>query len=170
MIETGWSRNYVNAQTARISRMFKWAASEQMLPGQLYVDLKTVEGLRKGKTTAREGRRIRPVAYEHVDAAIPFMPPTVQAMVRFELLTGCRPAEVCMIRPLEIDLKNPACWLYRPQRHKTEQHNIDRFILIGPKAQQILRPYLGVKLDAYSKVPAALVELGVKATSIARTA
>jgi integrase len=155
MIERDWSRNYVNAQTARISRMFKWAASEQMLPGHLYVDLKTVEGLRKGKTIAREGRRIRPVAHEHVEAAIPFMPPTVQAMVRFELLTGCRPAEVCLIRPIDIEMRNPACWVYGPQRHKTEQHNIDRFILIGPKAQQVLRPYLGVKLDAYCFNPAA---------------
>jgi len=155
MIERDWSRNYINAQTARITRMFRWAAAEEMLPARLHDQLATVEGLRKGKTAARESKRIRPVAQEHIAAAVPFMPAPVQAMVGFELLTGCRPAEVCMIRPIDIDVKNPACWVYRPEKHKTEHHDIDRLILIGPKAQEILRPYLGTKLDAYCFNPAA---------------
>jgi integrase len=75
--------------------------------------------------------------------------------VKFQLLTGCRPAEVCKVRPLDLDMSNPSCWIYRPGsdqgphgKHKTAHHGHDRLILIGPKAQEVLRPYLGTKLDA----------------------
>ena len=33
-------------------------------------------------------------------------------------------------------------WRYRPESHKTEHHGRGRVIAIGPKAQDILRPYL----------------------------
>src|SRR5262249_5891554 len=38
--------------------------------------------------------------------------------------------------------------------HKTAHHGHDRLILIGPKAQEVLRPYLGTKLDGYCFSPA----------------
>jgi len=38
----------------KIRRMFKWGVSRQMLPGSNYHALATVEGLKKGRTTARE--------------------------------------------------------------------------------------------------------------------
>jgi integrase len=152
MVEMGWSRSYVNAQVDRIRRMFKWAASEELIPGTVPQNLATVEGLRKGKTEAREGKKVRPVPPEDIDATIPYLPPVIRAMVQLQLLTGCRPSEVCSIRPVDIDMRKP-CWVYRPQRHKTEHHDIERNILIGPKAQEILRPYLGTKLDAYCFSP-----------------
>jgi integrase len=153
MIEKDWCRTYVNAQTARITRMFKWAAAEQMLPASVHAQLATVEGLHKGKTQARESERIRPVSLDHVDAALLHMPPTVRAMVKFQLITGCRPAEACIVRPIDIDMKNPACWVYRPARHKCEHHDQERLILIGPKGQDVLRAFLGVKVDGYCFSP-----------------
>jgi hypothetical protein len=61
MIDKGWSRSYTNAQVDRVRRMFRWAAEEELLPGQVYQDLKTVYGLRYGKTEARETEKISPV-------------------------------------------------------------------------------------------------------------
>jgi hypothetical protein len=56
---------------------------------------------------------------------------------------------------------NPACWVYRPGsdqgqcgQHKTAHHGHERLVLIGPKAQEVLRPYVGTKLDAYCFSPA----------------
>jgi integrase len=56
---------------------------------------------------------------------------------------------------------NPSCWVYRPGsdrgphgQHKTAHHGHERVVLIGPKAQEVLRPYLGTKLDAYCFNPA----------------
>jgi integrase len=160
MVEKGWSRSYVNAQVDRVRRMFRWAGSEELLPGGVYQELKSVPGLRRGKTQARETARVRPADPEHVRAALPFMPTTVQGMVRFQQLTGCRPAEACLLRAIDLDRSNPACWVYRPGsdqgrhgEHKTAHHGHDRAILIGPRAQEVVRAYLKTDLHSYLFCP-----------------
>jgi integrase len=161
MVEKGWSRTYTNAQVDRLRRMFRWAAEEELVPGSVYQNLRAVAGLRYGKTRAREAKRVKPVPPEHVEAARPYMPPVVRSMVDVQLLTGCRPAEVCLLRPIDIDMRNPSCWVYRPGsdqaptgKHKTAHHGHERLILIGPRAQEVLRPYLGTRPDAYCFSPA----------------
>ena len=54
MIEAGHSRGVINKNVDRIRRMFRWAASEEMIPVTVPQALSTVDGLRKGRTTARE--------------------------------------------------------------------------------------------------------------------
>jgi integrase len=156
MIEKGWSRKYVNAQVDRLRRMFKWAVGEELLPVSIYQNLQAVPGLRRGKTKAKDKARVKPANPDHVHAVLPYLPRPVQGMVRFQQLTGCRPTEVCLIRALDLDMSNPACWLYRPGSdqgehgtHKTAHHGHDRAILIGPKAQEVIRPYLTTDLTAY---------------------
>jgi integrase len=161
MVEKGWSRTYTNAQVDRVRRMFRWAAGEELLPGSVYENLRVVTGLRAGKTEARETEKVRPAPTQHIDATLPHMPPAVRAMVRLQLLTGCRPDEVCRLRPLDLDTSNPACWVYRPGsdrgaygEHKTAHHEHDHLVLIGPRAQEVLRPYLGTAPDVYCFSPA----------------
>jgi integrase len=156
MVAKDWSRTYTNAQVDRVRRMFRYAVEEELFPtaGGVYESLRAVRGLRRGKTEARETERVRPVSHEHVDATLPFLPPHVKAMVELQLITGMRPAEVCLLRPIDIDMTNPACWVFRPERHKTEHHGHDRLIFLGPKAQAILKPYLVPKVDAYCFSPA----------------
>ncbi len=48
-------------------------------------------------------------------------------------------------------------WLYRPQRHKTEHHGMRREIPLGPKAQEIVKPFLKPKLEAFLFSPAEAV-------------
>src|SRR5262249_28521245 len=146
MVKKGWARTYVNAQVDRLRRMFRWAASEELLPAAVYQALRTVESLRRGRTEARETAKVKPVAPDRVEATVPHMPPVVKAMVRFQLLTGCRPDEVCRLRPLDLEMSNPSCWVYRPGseqgehgQHKTAHHGHDRLSLIGPKAQEVRR-------------------------------
>ncbi len=156
MIENGWSRRYVNAQVDRLRRMFKWAAGEELLPVSIYQNLQAVPGLRRGKTKAKERGRVKPANREHVQAVLPYLPHPIQGMVRFQQFTGCRPTEACLIRALDLDMSNPKCWVYRPGSdqgeygtHKTAHHGHDRAILIGPKAQEVIRPYLTTDLTAY---------------------
>lgn len=160
MVEKGWSRNYVNAQVDRLRRMFRWAAAEELLPSSVHFELRTVPGLRRGKTDARETNRVKPANPEHVDAALSKMPSVVQGMVRFQQLTGCRPAEACLLRAVDLDMSNPACWVYRPGsdlgphgEHKTAHHGHDRVILLGPRAQEVVRAYLKTDLRAYLFCP-----------------
>ena len=161
MVARGWSRTYVNAQVDRVRRMFRWAAEEELLPGSVSQDLRTVASLRAGKTAARETTKVRPVSQEHVEATLPRLPPTVRAMVRLQQLTACRPAEVCVLRPMDLDRANPGCWIYRPGSdqgahgaHKTAHHGHERLVFLGPRAQEVLRPFLDTRGDAYCFSPA----------------
>lgn len=76
-----------------------------------------------------------------IDATLPHLPQVVADMVRLQRLTGCRPAEVCILRPIDVEVSGDV-WVYRPKSHKTEHHGRDRLICLGPKAQDVLRPYL----------------------------
>jgi integrase len=141
MIEDGQARKYVNENVDRIRRMFKWAAGNEMIPFEVYQRLTAVDGLRKGRTEARETAPVPPVSDDVVEATLPHLPAVVADMVRFQRLTGCRPGEVCILRPCDVDTSGDV-WIYRPESHKTEHHGRDRIIAIGPKAQEMLRPYL----------------------------
>lgn len=84
---------------------------------------------------------------------LPHLPEIVADMVRLQRLTGMRPAEVCLMRPVDIDTSNDV-WVYKPQYHKTEHHGRERTIFIGPQAQAILRPYLLREEATHCFVPA----------------
>jgi integrase len=141
MIDAGNSRRYINQNIGRIKRMFKWGASKELFPVTVYQALQTVVGLKQGKSKAIETAPIMPVDDATVEATLQHAPKIVADMIRFQQLTGCRPGEVCAIRPGEVD-RSETVWRYRPGSHKMEHKGRDRVILIGPKAQAILLPYL----------------------------
>lgn len=141
MLTRNWGRNHINTQAGRIKRMFKWAAAAEMVPGSVLENLKTVDGLRKGRTTAKESKPVLPIDDTTVDATLPHLPAVVADMVRFQRLTGARPGEVCGLRPCDVE-RSGKVWHYIPAEHKTEHHGRQRTIYIGPQAQDVLRPYL----------------------------
>ena len=69
-------------------------------------------------------------------------------MVQLQRLTGMRPAELCIVRPVDLD-RTSETWLYRPHKHKTQHHGRDRVIPLGPKAQVILVKYLARDAEAF---------------------
>jgi integrase len=124
-----------------------------LLPVTVYQALATVPGLRKGRSDAKEAKPVQPVAPDVVDATLPYLPPLVADMVRLHRLIGARPAEVCILRPCDLDTSAPV-WTYRPESHKTDYHGHQRIIMIGPKGQDVLRPYLLREKTSYCFVPA----------------
>src|SRR5207249_1142034 len=99
----GMTRRVINKQIGRIKRMFAWAVAEELLPVQVHEALRRVEGLRKGRSAAREKARVGPVPEEHVAAVLPRVPAAVRAMVEVQRLTGCRPHEVVLMRAADLD-------------------------------------------------------------------
>jgi len=152
MIDRDLSRKVINRRIEKIKRCFKWAVSQEILPERVLRRLATVEGLKAHRTEARETPPVRPVDDAVVAATLPHLPPVVADMVRFQGLTGCRPGEVCMLRPGDID-RSGKVWTYRPGSHKTEHHSRTRVICIGPRAQQILMPYLLRDAETYCFSP-----------------
>jgi hypothetical protein len=61
MIESDLCRTQINARINRIRRVFRWAVSEELVPPSVYEALRTVQGLRFGRTEARESEPVRPV-------------------------------------------------------------------------------------------------------------
>lgn len=135
------SRTYINRLMKYVRRMFKWAASESLCPGSIYQDLATVEPLKRGRTSARENPPVVAVPREKVMATLPFLSPVVASMVEFQLLTGCRPGEVCQLKPKMVS-RAEEVWQITLENHKTAHHGKLRTIYVGPKAQDILLPYL----------------------------
>ena len=154
MIALGWSRKLINQRMGRIKRMFKWAVSRQMVSPVLYQGLMTVEGLKYGRTTARENPKRKPVAESHVYAVLPYTTGVVAAMIELQLLTGMRPGEMVAMRPCDIEQPDRAIWHYFPEKHKNQHRGIERIVAIGPRGQELLRPFLLRAEDASCFSPA----------------
>jgi integrase len=155
MIQSDWSRKVINKRIGHIRRMFKWAVSEQIIPAMVLFSLQSIEGLKRGRCSARETGRILPVEEKHVLAVLPYMPKTLADMIQLQMLTGMRPGELVIMRPGDID-RSGTVWHYSPYRYKTQHiDNPDmvRIISIGPKAQIILTPYLLRGLEQYCFTP-----------------
>lgn len=151
-IDAGLSRPYCNYLTNEIQRAFRWAASQELIPIEVYQGLKSVAGLRKGRTVAPEPKPIPPVADAVVEATLPHLPPTIADMVRVQRLTGCRPGEIVIMRPIDID-RTGEVWVYRPAVHKLSWRGKDRSIVLGPKCQSIITAYLDRPEEEYCFAP-----------------
>lgn len=157
MIETKLSRRVINFRVNRIRRVFKWGVENELVaPGVLHA-LQAVAALRAGRSDARETGPVRPVSEESVNVILPHLMPQVRAMIELQQLTGMRPNEVTAMRPMDID-RSQATWVYRPARHKTEHHGIERVIYLGPRAQAIVTPFLLRPVEAYLFSPKEAVK------------
>jgi integrase len=157
MIKTGLSRGVVNQRIGIIKRMFKWAASEELVPVNTYHGLLTVDGLKRGRSKARETEPVMAIADTHVYAVLPYATATVAAMIELQLLTGMRSGEMVIMRPKDLETSG-AIWQYRPATHKTAYRGHRRTVAIGPRCQEIIRAFLKRKLDEYCFSPAEAME------------
>jgi integrase len=153
MVRMGWCRTHVNRQIARIKQVFKWAAAQEMVPGSVYSALTAVSGLRKGKSAAAESGPVRPVPEAFVYPLKDHVARQVWAMIELQLFTGMRAGEVVIMRGCDLE-RGETVWTYRPHRHKTQHHDIDREVRIGPKARRLLKPLLKLDLQAHLFSPA----------------
>jgi integrase len=157
MIRADLCRNEINKRVGRIVRMFKWGVENEHVPPAVYQALKAVAGLRKRRSEARESPPVKPVPEAHVEAVRPFVSRQVWAMVELQRLTGMRPGEVCQMRTVDLDTSGRV-WVYTPESHKTEHHGKERPIYLGPRAQEVVKPWLRTDLAAYLFSPAEAME------------
>lgn len=117
MIDAGLCRSLINHRIDRVRRVFKWAASEELVQVTSYEALRTLAGLRCGRSGARESKPVGPVDDATVDATLPHLPHHVRGMVELMRYTGMRPGEVAgmTLNQIERGVK----WAYCPTQHKT---------------------------------------------------
>jgi len=151
MIAKRWSRNYINSQINRIKRMFAYAVKEDLVSGSVYHALLAIKGLRKGTPGVRETKKVRPVPCGHIKPVLAKAHAVLKAMLLFAYRTGARPGEVCALKPCHLD-RTGKVWVYNvpPGANKTEHHDQERKVYVGPRAKKILKPWLdGIAPDDF---------------------
>jgi integrase len=147
-IASGLCRNVVNRYTRRLRHAFKWGAAQELVPATIWQSLAALDGLRKGRTSARETEPVKPVPDGLVDAIREHVSREVWGLIEVQRYSGCRPGEAVLLRAVDIDVSGKV-WLYRPAHHKTEHVDKARVIALGPKAQAAIRPFLTSDVNAY---------------------
>ncbi|HEV8066968.1 MAG TPA: site-specific integrase [Planctomycetaceae bacterium] len=153
MVHVGLARETVNRYTTRIRQMFEWAVSEELIHERVLAALRTVKALLAGRTDAPDHERVKPVPIAFVNAIQPYVSRHVWGMIQMGLLTGARPGEIVSMRVGDINMSG-RIWEYIPREHKMQHKEQDRLIMIGPKAQAILREFLKPNVAAYVFSPA----------------
>lgn len=111
-----------------------------------------------------------PVPPHLLDGVMPFLNGPVRAVVELQLLTGARPGELLGLRPTDIEIDEKlGIWTYRPEAHKNAYREKERVIYFGPKAQEIIGPFLTNRpTNAYLFSPAEAEATRREAVSAAR--
>ncbi len=137
MSSTGRARTSINRDLGRVRRFFGWAAERGYVDPSVFVGLRAVTGLKRGRSAASDPPPIKPVPMEVLQSVMEHLHPIIQAMVWVQYRTAMRPGELVTMRPCDVK-QNGSVWYYRPQSHKTQHHGHERTIAIGPKAQRWL--------------------------------
>lgn len=142
------SRGVINNRINRIKRIFKWGVSEELVPAAVYQGLRAVDGLRFGRTEARETEPVRPVPWEWVEPILACASSQVSTMIQVQWLTGMRPCELVKMRACDIDTTGEI-WIYEPHDHKNRWRGHSRLIPLGPRVQRLIKPYFKLSTQAY---------------------
>jgi integrase len=145
MVDSGLCISTIRQRLAVIRRMVAWGVENEMLPGDALYRLEAVSPLKAGRD-AKAPREVKPVPDTDIEAVVPHLMPTVAAMVSLQRLTGMRPGEVCRLTTSQID-RTIDPWVYRPTQHKNKYRGKDRAIPLGPRAKELLTPWLRADPD-----------------------
>lgn len=167
-VKLGLSRRVANRYTGHVRKIFRWAASRELIPAMVVSSLETLEPLQAGRTAAKEVEPVEPVSDATVITTLPHLTPLVADMVKLQRATGMRPGEVCSLRPMDVD-RSGDVWRYRPANHKTMHKDRARVVWLGPTAQSILAKYLLRPGEAFCFAPAQSVQQSREAKAAKRT-
>lgn len=132
------TRTYINAVAARIKRAFKWAVSEELIQPNIYYALATVQGIRKGRTTAIEPKPKAVVSLDEVAPVLSELSPTVRSMVLLQWFTGARSQSICGARVSQFN-RDVQPWEWRPFHKTRNTHDVTLYV--GPQAQQFIATF-----------------------------
>lgn len=140
-VRQGHCRKHVNQLVSRVKLIFRWAVSEELVPASVVHGLSAVAGLKRGRTDAPESDHVRGAPTAHIQAVLPLVSRQIRAMIELQILTCARPGEVVVMRPVDLDTTGKI-WFYRPATHKTAYRERTRTVYLGPRAQEVIRPFL----------------------------
>jgi integrase len=140
-IDRGLCRRMVNEHGLHLRAMLKWAVAEELCPVATLQGVRAVGSVRRGAPGVRDREPVAPVPADVLEATRAKLSPRHRDMVDLQLLTGMRPGELCAMRLGDLD-RSGEVWAYRPAAHKNAWRGKTRAVSLGPRAQEILRPYI----------------------------
>jgi integrase len=150
--QKGYTRQTVNKYAQRVTRMFSWAVSRDLLPASVADALRHVPGLVAGRTTAPERERVAAAPLADIEATLPHLHADerkrgiLEVMIRIQILGRMRPGELLGMRPELID-RSSTPWRYRVgEVNKTLHLDKRRTVRFGPDARRLLGPVLDAAL------------------------
>jgi len=96
----------VNDYTRRVVTLFQWGVSVGMVDRVTAWGLGTVKPLEPGHPGTFDHAEREYVTDDVIIATLPILPPTLQAMIKLQRLTGMRPSEVFNMLVGDIDTKS----------------------------------------------------------------
>jgi integrase len=139
-------RRIVNRCSNRIISIFAWGVENELVPETTWRALKAVKSLRKGEEGTFDNEERQPVPDDVIRRTLPFMPPTLRAMVQLQWLLSMRPNEIFKMRVGDIDTaRKNGLWYYVPGSYKTSQFVGKIVFPLGKPEQELIAPYLAGK-------------------------
>jgi integrase len=139
------SRSYINRLVRYVRTVFKWGVSESLIDVAVWQTLLTVDAIKKGREKqVKETEKKKSIPSAAIAKTLEHLSATVSTMVKCQLLAACRPDEITIVRPCDIQATdNPNVWLYQPYQHKNSwRDDDDKPIYFGPAAMELLKPYI----------------------------
>lgn len=135
---------HVRKIVAEFLRLIEWCVAEELVGPEKLVGLRAVKRL--PTSAARPPEYRSPVDEEDYRRICEHLPPVFSAIVTILRHSAARPSEVLQMTPGEIDMATePGVWLLIPKRHKTMRYGRPKCIVLGPRCQDALRPWLAGK-------------------------
>lgn len=153
-VNRGWSRNYVNFEAGKLKQVLRWAVGRELYPAAKLAAIREVPGLRAGKTKAPETEPRTAPPEEAVAATLPELTVPARGIALLQFWTGCRPGEAVIAQRADVNTDGVAVlpggltrtfagvWVYCPGQHKGTWRGKRKYILIGPRGQAALQPYI----------------------------
>jgi len=144
MIRSGrFSRKILNRNVSGVIYIFGWGVENEMVQESTWNTLKAVKALQEGHPGTFENKEREPVPDDVVRRTLPYMPPTIQAMVQLQRILGMRPNEIFKMRVGDIDTtKGNGLWYYVPGSYKTKKWIGSITFPLGIPEQKLIGPYL----------------------------
>ena len=136
-------RNTINKYTKFIVATFRWGVENELVLETTWRALKVVKSLPKGHEGTFDHEEREPVPDEIVIRTLPFMPPTLRAMVQLQRILGMRPSEIIKMRVGDIDTtRGNGLWYYVPNAYKTARFVGKVVFPLGEPEQKLIAPYI----------------------------
>jgi integrase len=132
---------HVRKIVAEFLRMIEWCVAEEIIGPEKLVALRAVRRLPVAAARPPEFRT--PVDEAKYQTICQHLPPAFAAIVTVLRHSAARPSEVLRMTPAEIDMhREQGVWLLFPSKHKTMRYGRPKCVVLGPRCQDAIRPWL----------------------------